>query len=81
MYYEGDCFLFHKNLYLPPDENSAIDPLMEAKSLKGVPEERKDGVRNSGKEWAKVMKGEEDYNLETFYSLMCEDIIKERNRV
>ena len=81
VYYEGDCFLFHKNPYLPPGENSVIDALMAAKSLKGVPEERRDGVRNGGKEWAKVMKGEEDYNLETFYSLMCEDIIKERKRI
>jgi len=81
VYYEGDCFMSNKNPYLPPGVNSAIDALMAAKSLKGVPKERKDGVKNAGKEWAKIMKGDEDYDLEEFYSLMCEDIIKERMRV
>ena len=36
--------------------------------------------RESKTEWGKVVKGE-DYNLEEFYSIMCEDILKERKRV
>ena len=80
VYYEGDCFMSHKNPYLPAAENSAMDALIAAKSLKGVPKERREIVKQSMKEWGKVVKGE-DYNLEEFYSIMCEDILKERKRV
>ena len=70
----------HKNPYLPEAKNSAMDALITAKSLKGVPKERREIVKQSMKEWGKVVKGE-DYNLEEFYSIMCEDILKERKRV
>jgi len=81
VYYEGDCFMSHKNPYLPIAENSAIDALIMAKSLKGVPKEKKEAVEQSMKEWIKLLKGEEDYNLEEFYTLLCENIIHERKRV
>ena len=42
VYYEGDCFIDSKNPYLPPDDNSAIDALATARSLKGVSKERQD---------------------------------------
>jgi len=80
VYYEGDCFMGHKNPYLPPGNNSAIDALLAAKHLKGVSKERKEAVKNAGKEWMKVVNGE-DFNLDDLYSNMCEDILRERNRV
>ena len=70
----------HKNPYLPPGNNSAIDALATARSLKGVAKERREAVKNSRKEWTKLMKGEEDYKLE-FYSFLTENILHERKRV
>ena len=81
VYYEGDCIMSHKNPYLPLGENSAIDALMVARQLRGVPKERKDIIADSMKEWGKAMKGETDYDLENFYSVMCDNIIFERNRL
>ena len=81
VYYEGDCFMSHKNPYLPLGDESAIDALMVARPLRGVPKERKEIVAKSMIEWGKAMKGEEDYDLGPFYSLMCENIIKERKRL
>jgi len=81
VYYEGDAWMSHKNPYLPLGEDSAIDALMVAKQLRGVPKEIKKVVANAMKEWGKVMKGEVDYDLEPFYSLMCENILHERKRL
>jgi len=81
VYYEGDCFMSHKNPYLPPGNNSAIDALLLAKPLKGVPKERKEVVKSAMKEWEKIMAGNEEYQLEDFYAMMCEDILRERKRV
>lgn len=81
VYYEGDCFMSNKNPYLPLQDNSAIDALIAAKSLRGVPQARKEAMGTALKEWSKFRKGEEDYNLEEFYTLLCANIIHERERV
>lgn len=80
VYYEGDCFMSNKNPYLPPADNSAIDALIEARPLRGIPSKRKEVLGQAMKEWSKFKKGE-DYNLEDFYTLLCENIVKERQRV
>ena len=81
VYYEGDAWMSHKNPYLPLGEDSAMDALMVARQLRGVPKETKDVCANAMKEWGKVMKGEVDYDLEAFYSLMCDNILYERKRL
>ena len=81
VYYEGDCFLYHQNPYLPPGTNSAVEARKNSKSLSGVSLKRKAVVAKSMKEWHKLLKGEEYYDLQEFYSLMCENIIKERKRL
>jgi len=80
VYYEGDCFFELKNPYLPPSENTATDALLSAKRLKGVPNEVKAAVAKVGEEWKKAAKGE-DYDMTECYSLMCENILKERKRI
>ena len=81
VYYEGDCFMSNKNPYLPLQDNSAIDALIAAKALRGIPNARKEAMGTALKEWSKFKKGEEDYNLEEFYTLLCDNIITERERV
>jgi len=81
VYYEGDCFMSHTNPYLPPADNTAIDALMDARKLRGVPKERKEIVRDSMKEWKKLMNGDADYDLGPFYSSMCDNITQERKRI
>merc|ERR1711892_239859 len=80
VYYEGDCFMSNKNPYIPVAENSAIDATIAARPLRGVSKARKEGLSNALKEWTKMKKGEE-FDLEEFYSLLCENIIQERRRV
>ena len=81
VYYEGDCFLSNKNPYLPLQDNSAIDALIAAKSLRGIPKARKEAMGTALKEWSKFRKGEEHYNLEEFYTLLYDNITQERERV
>ena len=81
VYYEGDCFFKVKNPYLPHSENSAIDGLITAKHLKGVPIEIRTALGGSEKEWEKAFKGEDDYDLFEGYNLLCENILRERKRV
>ena len=35
VYYEGDCFLYHQNPYLPTGTNSAVEARKNTKSLSG----------------------------------------------
>ena len=71
----------NKNPYLPLQDNSAIDALIAAKALRGIPNARKEAMGTALKEWSKFKKGEEDYNMEEFYTLLCDNIITERVRV
>jgi len=80
VYYEGDCFMSNKNPYLPPADNTAIDALIEARPLRGIPSKRKEVLGQAMKEWSKFKNGE-DYDMEDFYTLLCENIVKERQRV
>merc|ERR1719369_106501 len=80
VYYEGDCFMEFKNPFLPPGDNTAEEAGLEANNLKDVPKERLEVVMESGKEWEKAENGEE-YSLEEVYSLMCEDVKKQRTRI
>jgi len=81
VYYEGDCYMSHKNPYLPLDNDTAIDALIRARLLKGVSKERRKIVDDSYQEWMKVMDGNEDYDLSPFYASMCDNILQERERV
>ena len=71
----------NKNPYLPPaGDDSAIDALLAARSLRGVPKDRREKLKSLEKEWWKLIRGE-DYNLDDFYALMCDNILSERRRV
>ena len=71
----------NKNPYHPLQDNNAIDALIAAKSLRGFPNARKVAMGTALKEWSKFKKGEEDCKLEEFKTLLCDDIITERETV
>ena len=84
VYYEGDCFGSGKNPYIPLDAEDPSMAMLSQRTLKG--EGMEDRARLGMKVWEVSGKREENEEewLETmseFYSLMCEDIMRERARV
>ena len=84
VYYEGDCFYFFKNPYIPVD---AVEPSMAQvfqKPLRGAGLNERIAIVNKGNvEYELMMKGE-NYDtavLEEFYGVICDDIKRERARI
>ena len=83
VYYEADAFMNHTNPYISSDVDEPSLAMMCQKHLKGVPQKRIDDVAEAMEDIAAMGKGVE-YNLERlmkFYSLMCENISRERKRI
>ena len=84
VYYEGDCFMFFKNPYIPVDAIEPSKAQVFQKPLRGDGlKERMDLVNNVNAESEIMMKGE-NYNKEVFehfYAALCDDIKRERARI
>ena len=83
VYYEADCFNGCKNPYVPVD---VADPTMaqnNQRPLKGEGlEKRKEAMGKMMKGFGLLMKGEHKKDFfEEYYSLMCEDIQREKDRI
>ena len=83
VYYEGDCFNSCKNPYIPVD---APDPTMahlNQRKLKGKGlEERMKVVKKMMDEFGSFLEGNYDKQMfEECFSLMCDDIQRERERI
>jgi len=83
VYYEADCFNSCKNPYVPLD---APDPTMAQMSQQNLigegKEQRMEMLTNLLKEMPKVMQGEVDIlEFEEFYTMLCADILKEKQRI
>ena len=84
VYYEGDCFFFFKNPYVPVDATEPSKAQSFQKGLRGKGlKERMDVVSKSGVEYEKMMKGEkyDKEALEKVYNVLCDDIQRERLRI
>jgi len=80
VYYEADCFTACKNPYLPLDSNT----MKPQKPLVGEGlEKRQDVLKRTSKFWQDLMTGEpfEETNREEFFTALCENIRKERERI
>jgi len=83
VYYEADCFNSCKNPYIPVD---VPDPTMaqnNQRPLKGEGlEQRKEAIGKMMKGFGLLMKEEADKDFfEDYYTLMCEDIQREKERI
>jgi len=84
VYYEADCFGGCKNPYVPLDAENPSMAQIYQKPLRGQgTEERKAVVKKVQATWGDMMGGK-DYDKEAlreYYSLMAEDIGKEKKRI
>ena len=84
VYYEADCFGSLKNPYVPLDAENPSMAQLHQKPLRGQgAEERKAVLKKVQAHWGSMMQGK-DYDKEAlmqFYSLMAEDIAKEKKRI
>jgi len=84
VYYEADCFGSLKNPYVPLDAENPSMAQLHQKPLRGQgAEERKAVLKKVQAHWGSMMQGK-DYckeALREYYSLMAEDIAKEKKRI
>ena len=83
VYYEGDCFGQLKNPYVPLNAEDPSMASIQQKNLKGEGLEHRKGVmKNVVMAMKPFFKGEYKKDVfEDFYSLLCEDIKKEKARI
>jgi len=83
VYYEADCFASIKNPYVPLDVDDPTMATMRQRGLKGEGlKRRQEVVKNLISQMKSFLEGE--YNrevFEDFYSLMCDEIGRERTRI
>jgi len=84
VYYEGDCFYFFKNPYVPlsagqPSKDQAFQPGLRGEGL----EERMRIVGRKNREYDLMLRGEkyDKTAFYDFYSAYCDDIQRERSRI
>ena len=83
VYYEGDFFMTNVNPYIPPSSGEPSLAGFKQNFLKGLPQERIDAVDSGKNHLIEMLKGNE-YDIEKLtklYSLMGEDITRERKRL
>ena len=83
MYYEADCFNSCKNPYIPVDVPDPSMAQVNQKQLKGKgSEERIEVVRKLMDKFGSFLEGDDESEVfQEYYSLMCEDIQRERERI
>ena len=84
VYYEGDCFWAMLNPYVSTDdEEPSLAAFSKQKFLKGVPQERIDVCVEAEGEFMALVEGREydAKKINLMYSMMAENIIRERKRI
>ena len=83
VYYEGDCFWFILNPYIPSDVKEPSLAMMKQNFLSGVPQARIDDCGTAEAEFTKMMEGKESEpaKFRKLYTLMAEDVLRERKRI
>jgi len=83
VYYEGDCFGQLKNPYVPLNAEDPSMASIQQKDLKGEGlERRKEVMKNVMMAMKPFLEGEYKKEVfDDFYSLLCEDIKKEKARI
>lgn len=86
VYYEGDCFMYNTNPFIPPFDGEPIDASFNQKALKGISKERSQVTTLALSAYKELGLGDRnDFKnveiLNQFYTLMCEDIDKQRRRM
>jgi len=83
VYYEADCFNGCKNPYVPVDVSDPTMAQNNQRPLKGEGlEKRQEVIAKTTKGLGLLMKGEHEKDFfEEYYSLMCEDIQREKERI
>ena len=84
VYYEGDCFFFLKNPFIPLDIAEPSKALRFQRDLRGEELGRRMEVIRNGNTAFWTMQRGENYSredLESFYSALCEDIARQRERM
>jgi len=81
VHYEGDGFLFGSNPY--PGAAPKGFTFLGTRYLSGISDNRKTVCQQAAEGYNKIMKGEETQfsTWEGFYSLMCDEIIREREKL
>jgi len=84
VFYESDCFGSIKNPYIPVNAENPTMAQVHQKALKGEGLERRRRICNAtNAEFMELFSGKE-FDIENFrelYTIMCEDIIRERKRI
>eukprot|EP00090_Calanus_glacialis_P002740 TRINITY_DN12044_c0_g1_i3.p1 TRINITY_DN12044_c0_g1~~TRINITY_DN12044_c0_g1_i3.p1 ORF type:complete len:331 (+),score=83.34 TRINITY_DN12044_c0_g1_i3:73-993(+) len=83
VYYEADCFVRYKNPYIPVDVPDPSMAQWNQTPLEGEGlERRKEVSEKFMKEFGSFLRGDYDKDVFVeFYELLCQDIIRERQRI
>ena len=84
VFYECDCFENIKNPYIPTDAENPSIAYVHQKALKGEGLERRREICKAANAAFTDLFSRKEFNIEDyreFYSIMCEDIMRERKRI
>jgi len=84
VFYESDCFGNIKNPYIPTDAENPSMAQVHQKALKGEGLERRRKICNAANAAFMELLSGKEFDIEDyreFYTIMCEDIMRERKRI
>jgi len=85
VYYEGDCFFMARNPYIHPDVENPSIAMLEQRKLLGEAAKTRRELGMAADEAMQARLAEEKWSdfsvIESCYGAMCEDIIRERQRM
>merc|ERR1712013_491879 len=84
VFYESDCFGLIKNPYIPTDVENPTMAQVHQKALKGEGLERRREICSAANAAFMEFFSGREFNIEDykeFYTIMCEDIMRERKRI
>ena len=79
--YEADCFISHLNPYINLKDENPLDVVFKQKPLKGISKERFQICRDAMKAFAKISQGENCDETKNLYTLICKEILEERQKM
>jgi len=84
VFYESDCFGLIKNPYIPTDAENPTMAQVHQRALKGEGLERRREICSAANVAFMDLFSGKEFNIEDyreFYTIMCEDIMRERKRI
>lgn len=83
VYYEGDCFCFILNPYIPSDVKEPSLAMLKQNFLSGAPQARIDDCSSAEAAFGEMVEGKEfdSTKCRKLYTLMAEDVLRERKRI